>query len=132
MITSLQDTVQIGDAERQQAAALLASHLAEGRLTLEEYDERVQAGYAARTQADLAPLFSDLPVPAVGAPRARRSRVPGHRPSPVVLLAAFLLVAASVAFHVPLFPLLAVFWFRAAVVRRRGYGPGHRRPRSYA
>lgn len=37
-----------------------------GRLTQEEFDERVTAALQARTAADLAPLFDDLPPPKPG------------------------------------------------------------------
>lgn len=41
---------------------LRQSH-AEGRLTIEELEERVERAYSARTVGDLAPLVSDLPAP---------------------------------------------------------------------
>lgn len=34
----------------------------EGRLSLHEYDDRLQRVYAAKTYGELAPLHSDLPV----------------------------------------------------------------------
>ena len=37
-----------------------------GRLTQEEFDERLTAALQARTAADLEPLFSDLPAPKPG------------------------------------------------------------------
>ncbi len=57
---------RIGDAERDRAAELLRDHLAEGRLTAEEFDERVDAALTARTASDLDPLFTDLPGPRPG------------------------------------------------------------------
>jgi hypothetical protein len=53
--------VRLSDAERDAAAARLGEHGAVGRLTLEELAERVGAAMAAVTDADLAPLFADLP-----------------------------------------------------------------------
>ena len=53
--------MRIGDAEREAAVTALGEHYAAGRLTLEEYDERTSRAYAARTLADLWPLFRDLP-----------------------------------------------------------------------
>lgn len=52
---------RIGDAERDQAVALLQEHLAAGRLDQEEFDERMTKALSARTNADLLPLFDDLP-----------------------------------------------------------------------
>ena len=52
---------RIGDAERDHAAAALRDHLAAGRLDQTEFDERLTQALSARTQADLDPLFRDLP-----------------------------------------------------------------------
>jgi hypothetical protein len=43
-----------------------------GRLTLEEFSERVERAYAARTGDELEPLTADLPGPGAGEPAARR------------------------------------------------------------
>jgi hypothetical protein len=57
---------RIGDRERDQAAEYLREHMAEGRLDQEEFDERLTSALTARTQADLDPLFLDLPSPKPG------------------------------------------------------------------
>jgi hypothetical protein len=57
---------RIGDAERDSAAELLREHMAQGRLTAEEFDERIDAALKARVASDLDPLFSDLPGPRPG------------------------------------------------------------------
>jgi len=57
------DSIRIGTAEREAAVRILSDHMSEGRLTLEEYEERVAVALEARTQADLKPLFTDLPPP---------------------------------------------------------------------
>jgi hypothetical protein len=49
------------DAEREAVVARLRDAAAEGRLTVEELDERIDAAYAARTHAELEPLTADLP-----------------------------------------------------------------------
>jgi uncharacterized protein DUF1707/cell wall-active antibiotic response 4TMS protein YvqF len=53
--------MRISDADRDRAAAVLSEAMAEGRLTAEEHSERLDAIYAARTGADIAPIVSDLP-----------------------------------------------------------------------
>ncbi len=58
---------RIGDAERDRAADLLRDHMAEGRLSKTEFDERLDKALTARTASDLDPLFSDLPSPRPGA-----------------------------------------------------------------
>jgi hypothetical protein len=67
---------RIGDAERDRAAEFLREHLAEGRLDQLEFDERLTQALTARTQADLEPLFRDLPGPKPGQPSARGGSFP--------------------------------------------------------
>lgn len=52
---------RIGDAERDAAVKRLREHHAVGRLAPYEFNERMEAALQARTQADLEPLFADLP-----------------------------------------------------------------------
>ncbi len=51
------------DADRDAAAGLLNAALAEGRLTADEYDQRLGAAYAARSWQQLRQLTEDLPAP---------------------------------------------------------------------
>jgi hypothetical protein len=53
--------IRISDADRERAAARLQQALAEGRITLDELEERLTVVYAARYAADLLPPFADLP-----------------------------------------------------------------------
>jgi hypothetical protein len=53
--------LRIGDAEREAAAAGLREHFAAGRLTLEEFQHRLGAVFAARTDGDLSAVTHDLP-----------------------------------------------------------------------
>ncbi|HCB05413.1 MAG TPA: DUF1707 domain-containing protein [Nocardioides sp.] len=53
--------LRISDADRHQVAELLREAAGEGRLDMDELDERLTATYAARTYADLVPITSDLP-----------------------------------------------------------------------
>ncbi len=54
--------LRISDADRHQVAEILRQAAGEGRLEIEELDERLEATYAARTYADLVPLTHDLPA----------------------------------------------------------------------
>ena len=67
---------RIGDAERDRAADYLREHMSVGRLSQDEFDERVTAALQARTAADLEPLFSDLPAPKPGQDVRGRGRRP--------------------------------------------------------
>ncbi len=49
------------DAERERSIALLRDAVGEGRLTLEEFSERVSLAQTARTDQELARLGHDLP-----------------------------------------------------------------------
>jgi hypothetical protein len=53
--------VRIGDADREAAATRLREHYATGRLTLDEFQQRLDAVFAAKTDADLAKINADLP-----------------------------------------------------------------------
>ena len=53
------------DADRERAARLLGEGLADGRLTVAEHAERLDAVYAAKTLGELAPLTGDLRRPPV-------------------------------------------------------------------
>jgi hypothetical protein len=48
-------------ADRERAVDVLKAGFAEGRLTKDEYDDRVSQAYAAKTYADLAMVTGDLP-----------------------------------------------------------------------
>ena len=51
-----------GDAEREHSTELLSRAVVEGRLTLEEFSDRVERAQAARTRNELATLTQDLPA----------------------------------------------------------------------
>ena len=53
--------IRASDADRDRTAALLREHHAAGRLTAEEFNERLDKAYAAKTLGDLDQLLSDLP-----------------------------------------------------------------------
>ncbi|MFH8409473.1 DUF1707 domain-containing protein [Streptomyces sp. NPDC018019] len=53
--------LRASDADRDQVAEILREALAEGRLAMEEFDERLTAAYQARTVGALRPLVADLP-----------------------------------------------------------------------
>lgn len=57
-----QPTMRIGDQERDDAVASLSDHFAAGRLSRDELDERIDHAIQARFDADLVPLFADLPT----------------------------------------------------------------------
>jgi len=64
--------LRASDADRDRAVASLREHLAEGRLTLDEFTERIDLAYRARTHAELDDLARDLPAAAAPAPSHRK------------------------------------------------------------
>lgn len=104
--------LRASDAERDHYAELLREQAGEGRLTVDELDQRLDAAYAARTHAELALLVADLPV---RAPRSARPPGPRRRrpvrPDLVPFLAVNLVLIAIWAatgggYFWPLWPLL--------------------------
>ena len=55
------DQLRISDADRHKVAEVLRDAAGEGRLDLDELDERLEATYAAKVYADLVPIVVDLP-----------------------------------------------------------------------
>jgi hypothetical protein len=73
-----QPSLRIGDTEREAVAAELREHYAHGRLTLEEFNQRLDAVFGAKTQADLTRITRDLPhVRSGGAPLPSARTRPG-------------------------------------------------------
>ena len=142
-------TIRASDSDRERVVEVLRQAYTEGRLDLEEFDERTTAAYAARTWDGLRELTRDLPVDVVlGAdierPRATAGALTGqpgagpgpHRRGPVFVpflpIALFWLVLAG-AMHttglvVPVIILLLVSVRLAGMRSRRRPGPGPRGP----
>jgi hypothetical protein len=59
--------IRAGDTDRSQALVLLRDATVEGRLTLDEFAERVERTELARTHAELDAVLADLPVVRAGA-----------------------------------------------------------------
>lgn len=59
----MNDHIRISDADRDRVTARLRDHFAEGRLTADELDERIDATLGAKTAGDLRRVMADLPGP---------------------------------------------------------------------
>ena len=53
--------MRVSDADREQAAEVLREAAGQGRISMDELDERLELAYAAKTYADLAAVTRDLP-----------------------------------------------------------------------
>ena len=145
--------LRIGHAEREAAAASLREHYAQGRLTLEEFNERLDATFKAVTQRELNRITEDLPqavprhsaaLPVTNVPgggdRARQDWSQGHHhprlgifPLTIAALCSWLLfLMVFFELHLRAFPWpgkLAIFLAIFAVIRgvlRRLFGFGRR------
>ena len=136
-------SMRVSDADRDRAIAELSEHYQAGRLTTEEFEDRTGRALQARTTADLADLFTDLPrrqAPLTGAasassatpgaagtaPASPAGAWPGRVPVvPVAVLAvvAVLALVGGHSFHIAWVPVVAIIVVRLlAGGRRRGDG----------
>jgi hypothetical protein len=88
--------LRASDADRDQVATVLSTAYAEGRLTLEEHDERIDQLMAAKTFDDLIPITRDLvivgtptPVPALQATSRFTIDTTGQQSEPDRMIAIF-------------------------------------------
>ena len=71
--------IRASDADRDRVAALLREHHAAGRLTAEEFGERMDRALEARTLGELDELLADLPaIDLYQLPDASLRRAPPH------------------------------------------------------
>jgi uncharacterized protein DUF1707 len=149
--------IRASDQDREQLVAVLRAHYAEGRLSMAEFQERMDAAYTSKTWGELLDLTSDLPAEVqFGAdpappPLAERAAVsPPVRPAgsllrwlwPVAPILLTLFVVASIAWaslgssgahhhYMPFIPwpllIFSLFVLRRGIYRRRGQWPRGRR-----
>lgn len=74
--------LRISDADRHAVAEVLRTAAGEGRIDLDELDERLEATYGAKTYADLVPLTADLPVAVTPRPAPAPAASRPHLPAP--------------------------------------------------
>ncbi|MEV6879759.1 DUF1707 domain-containing protein [Amycolatopsis sp. NPDC051128] len=109
--------IRAADADRERVATAVQTAGSEGRLTLDEVEERLTAVYAARFTDELTALTADLPRPAASPPgfpltRSALRRHPALRVHLAVVVAISVLVIVRWAvlgagFFWPAFPM---FW----------------------
>ena len=75
------DLIRASDVDREAVVTTLREAYTAGRLTLDEFDERMAAAYAGRTWGDLRALTADLPLqPVLG------TDIPDRQPSSAAAL----------------------------------------------
>jgi hypothetical protein len=118
--------IRASSADRERTVDVLKAAFAEGRLTQDEYDERMGAAYEARTYGDLDALVTDLPVGPVPfpagqvmpAPSWQASQVPGT--NGLAVMAAILGVAEFPTGGLTAIPALICGHIARAQIRRTG------------
>lgn len=135
-------SIRASDEDRQRVVDLLGEHHVAGRLDQDEFAERMQAAYAAKTLGDLAGLMRDLPrtepeersTPEGRTPRERAMRHAFASWASTAVLVLVIWLATSVATgHLTYFwpfwvigPWGAMLLFRAVdgLVKGPGHGGG--------
>jgi uncharacterized membrane protein YccC len=74
--------IRASDADRDRVVAALREHLAAGRLTTEEFSDRLDLAFAAKTLGDLDSLMADLPGADLGL-IGERPAAPGPAAGPL-------------------------------------------------
>ena len=94
--------MRAGDADRQRVVEQLGKHFADGRLDVDEFDERVGSAHAVVYLDEIPPLLADLPAgpaePAepASAPARRPRRAPDVPARAAIALVVGLLLVWSV------------------------------------
>ncbi len=127
--------LRVSDAERQAVTDRLAEHFGDGRLDQAEFDERVGRAMNAKTRADLAGLFDDLPeagAPAMAEPPPRPRRRRRH-PLLAIVLLVLVIVAATHAVAAVTVPWLWVGFFAVILLFATGtIGHSHSHSHSHS
>ena len=76
--------LRASDADRDRVIDVLRAATADGRLTADEFSERMAAALSSRTFRELAPLTADLAAPPA-TPPARQTESPGSPPAEDVM-----------------------------------------------
>jgi hypothetical protein len=78
----IEQPIRASDKERDSVVDVLRDAYTDGRLTLDEFEERTSAAYAAKTWTDLRELTADLPVePVLGADLNERAQPAQPQPA---------------------------------------------------
>jgi hypothetical protein len=112
--------LRAGDSEREAVADILREQHLQGRLTSDEFQERLDRCLTAKTYAELDALVEDFPAVEV---RSRQGRGWGWRPWPFVFVLLVVIAIAANGGH--LFwlavPLIFFFVLRPLLWRSRGF-----------
>jgi hypothetical protein len=116
--------LRVSDGDRDRVVEELRAHAADGRLTIEELEDRVQRALAARTAGEVAELTHDLPErPAARSPRRSwRARPEVQTYLAVMALLVAIWALAGAGYFWPVWPAVGWGFFLLG-------GPGARKSR---
>ena len=111
--------LRASDAERERVAQLLRDSAADGRLDMDELDERLESAYAARTFGELRALTRDLPVVAPQPTLPERSGRRAPVPATFIWISALLITIWAVTGAGYFWPVWPMLWFAFATLKHR-------------
>ena len=130
--------IRASDQERESVVDVLRDAFTDGRLTFDEFEERTEAAYAAKTWAELWELTADLPAqPRLGTDLNQRPQADPSQPVPAaiqsrrtrrgrpfdrVLPVLFIWILISAAAGSPDIAAALSFVFICVLATRIGYG----------
>jgi hypothetical protein len=105
------EALRAADTDRDRIAGQLKAALDEGRLSLNEYDERVRDAYGAKNYAELLILVADLPRPGMSAADVHARRTTEARKAarkvPMAILVLWTIWGSLLAINVAVWILVA-------------------------
>jgi hypothetical protein len=119
--------VRASDADREAFGERLRRHHADGRLNTEEFQERIDRCYSAKTVGELEQLVTDLPPERPREPRLR-ARYLWAVPLLPIVVAVIAIAAVTGGHDVGLWPLIPFFFLLRFMCwgRYRRWGMWHR------
>jgi hypothetical protein len=109
--------LRASDSDRDAVVSDLGEHFQAGRLTAEEFDERMGRALDARTWGQLRELLADLPTtrlgpraPATSSSSARPQRSSGRLATPPIAVLVGIVIAAAVLVNAAAHDRWGIFW----------------------
>ncbi|MBV9682649.1 MAG: DUF1707 domain-containing protein [Solirubrobacterales bacterium] len=128
--------LRAADADREHTAERLRESHSEGRLDMDEFQQRLERCYQAKTIGELDELVNDLPRQAEHAeqPPLGWFRPSGSRVAPLAaIVIALIVISAAIGHH--LFwlwlPLVFLLWRMSSWRRRRPWAGARRGPNGW-
>jgi uncharacterized membrane protein len=114
--------IRASDTDRERAVDVLKSAFAEGRLTKDEYDDRMSRIFASRTYGELAALTGDLPAGPLGTmlPSARPAYPPVRSTNGLAIASLVCGLAQPFAFGITTIPAVVCGHMARRQIRRTG------------